>query len=181
MNGAKSFSFKKLALVAGAFCAALGLGSSPVSAETGSAEAVIVTPLSFVKVDDLHMGQMMTSNRRGFVTLAPDGTRTSTNGIVLVGSAHQPAQFAGFGVLGQNVAISGTTRIWLTGPGQRMRLDRFTIGSTPTARLTTNPQIFFIGGSTGTFQFPVGARLRVNADQASGVYTGTWNITLNYQ
>jgi Domain of unknown function (DUF4402) len=142
-----------------------------------------VTRLSFVKVDDLDMGYMIPSNQAGNVILLPNGTRTATNGITLVGAQHQTAKFAGYGRSGQAVSVSlGANQIFLTGPGPRMRLRNFTIGSTPTAQvLSTNPRTFTIGSTTGAFQFPIGAELRVGANQPVGVYTGTWTITLNYQ
>ncbi len=166
----------------GALCAAFACALTPASAKTATIETVIVTPLSFVKVDDLHFGQMMASNQRGFVTLNPDASRTSTNGIILVGSAHHPAKFAGYGLLGHTVLITiSSNSITLTGPGQDMRADQFTIGSTPSALLSNNKKFITIRGSGGAFEFPVGARLRVNAAQAPGIYSGTWNIIAIYQ
>ena len=181
MNGAKYPRWAKrtaaCVLAAGYFGAA-----TPAMAEQANAETVIVTRLSFVKIDNLDMGYIIPSNQAGNVILAPNGTRTATNGITLVGSKHQTAKFAGFGRVGQLVSVSlGANQIFLTGPGPQMRLRNFTIGSTPTAVLSTNPRIFTIGSTNGVFLFPVGAELRVGANQPVGVYSGNWTITLNYQ
>jgi Domain of unknown function (DUF4402) len=182
MNGENSFGFRKSAVAIGALCAALVCAPTPVSAKTAVIKTVVVTPLSFVKVDDLHFGQMMASNQNGFVTLNPNSSRSSTNGIILVGSAHHPAKFAGYGLLGHTVLITiNPNFITLTGPGQNMRADQFTIGSTPSALLSNNKKFITIRGTSGAFEFPVGARLRVNAGQVPGVYSGTWNITAIYQ
>jgi hypothetical protein len=183
MNGAKSFRWNKRLLLACALTAGFASVSTPAIAEQATVETVIVTRLSFVKVDDLDMGYMIPSNQAGNVILLPNGTRTATNGITLVGAQHQTAKFAGYGRSGQAVSVSlGANQIFLTGPGPRMRLRNFTIGSTPTAQvLSTNPRTFTIGSTTGAFQFPIGAELRVGANQPVGVYTGTWTITLNYQ
>ncbi len=183
MCGAKLLGRLRLgaAIAAGALLSV----AVPAQAETGQVggEAVVVTPLSFIEVNDLKFGAIIPSTTaNGNVVLAPDGTRTSTNGIILVGSSHQAAEFAGQGTFGQLVDISvGANTIWLTGPGPRLRVRRFTIGSTPTTTLTTNPRTFFIGSPTGIFRFPVGAELRVRRNQPAGLYTGTWDITLNYQ
>ena len=67
------------------------------------------------------------------------------------------------------------------GGGATMAVDTWVIGSTPTAVLTTNPRVFTISSSNGIFNFPIGATLRVAANQASGTYTGTFNLILNYQ
>ena len=182
MCGAKLLSRLRLVCGAAAF-SVLGM-AMPVQAEAGSvgSESVIVTPLSFIEVNDLKFGTIVPSNQTGNVVLDPNGTRTSTNGIVLVGSSHEPAEFAGMGTQNQIVEISvGANVTWLYGPGTRMRVRRFRIGSTPTTPLTTTPRFFRIGSPTGIFRFPVGAELRVRANQTPGVYTGTWDITLNYQ
>ena len=158
--------------------------AAPACAQSASigTESVVVTPLSFIEVNGLKFGSIIPSTVAGNVVLAPNGTRTSTNGIVVVGTEHEPAEFAGQGTQNQIVQISvGAAPIWLTGPGTRMRMRNITIGSTPTAVLTPVPRSFRITSSTGIFRFPVGAELRVGANQTPGTYTGTWDITLNYQ
>ncbi len=143
MNGAKSFGFKKSAVAIAALCASIAVAPAPVIAGTATSKAVVVKPLTFVKVDDLNFGQMLTSNQAGTVILSPTGSRTATNGIVLVGNRHRPASFAGFGSFLQNVSISvGANQIWITGPGTRMRVRNFTVGSTPSVVLTTDPAKF---------------------------------------
>ena len=62
-----------------------------------------------------------------------------------------------------------------------MTISQFDIGSSPTTILTTTPLRFRINTTNGQFNFPVGARLAVGANQADGVYSGTFAITLNYQ
>lgn len=182
MNGANPFRWLKRLLLACALSAGISAVSTPVMANQANIETVVVTPLSFVKVDDLDMGYIIPSNVAGNVVLNPDGTRTANNGIVLIGAQHQTAKFAGFGRARQRVSISfGANQIFLTGPGPSMRLRNFTLGSTPTALFARNQRSFTILSSNGTFQFPVGAELRVGANQPVGVYTGTWTITANYQ
>ncbi len=146
------------------------------------ADVVIVTPLSFQEVEGLHFGNILASNVAGTVTIAPNSTRTRTGGITLAGGTPHPANFAGMGSPNQRVDISlGSNAIWIYGPGVRMRVRNFVIGSTPTAVLTTTPRRFRIASVNGLFDFPVGATLDVGASQLPGIYTGTWNITLNYQ
>ncbi len=182
MNGANHNRWKKRLVLACALTTSISAFSVPVQAKQGVAETVVVTRLSFVKIDDLDMGYIIPSTSAGDVILNPDGTRTATNGITLVGAQHQTAKFAGFGRAGQKVSISfGANQIFLTGPGPRMRLRNFTLGSTPTALFARNQKSFTILSSTGAFLFPVGAELRVGANQPVGVYTGNWTITANYQ
>lgn len=147
-----------------------------------SANAIILQPLSFFKVDDLNFGDIVPNpTAAGTVRLFPDGSRTATNGIVLAGSTHAPARFAGLGTRNQQVTISlGANSIWITGPGPRMRVRTFEIGSTPTAILSTTPLRFRITSTTGAFNFPLGAILEVGANQPEGEYSGTFTVNLNY-
>lgn len=151
------------------------------STNSAEAEAIVVRPLSFFKVNDLDFGLIVSSGTAGTVTMNPDGSRTRTGGTVLVGSRGEPARFTGMGTQNREVNISlGSNTIWITGPGQRMRVRDFRIGSTPTALITTNPTRFRITSANGVYNFPVGGTLEVNANQAAGNYSGTFTITLNY-
>lgn len=187
-QGAKSAVRALLAALLLLVCAAL---PSPVLAQasngsddaTAQIRAVIVTQNSFFLVQDLHFGDILAGNTAvSVIRLQPNGTRTRLSGnAVLVNNNHQVARFAGKGRRNQLVAISiSSTTINLTGPGAPMQVSQFEIGSTPTAFLTVAPVSFIITSATGVFNFPVGARLRVNANQAPGLYTGTFEINLDY-
>ncbi len=155
--------------------------AAPPATKSGSTEAIVIRRLSFIKIDDLNFGRIIPSNTAGTVVLAPTGTRTANNGIVLVSNTHQPARFGGRGRNNQDVAISvSSNSILLNGPGASMRVRDFVIGSNPTVILGTAPLRFSIVSPTGVFTFPVGGTLEVGANQAPGVYSGTWNITLDY-
>ena len=156
----------------------------PAYADTavGVTKIAILRPLSFFITDQLNFGTVMAGTTAGDVVLAPDGTRTSTGGVILMGNSHQPAVFAGLGSFNQRIDISiSSNTINLTGPGAPMQVKTWVIGSTPTALLTTSPLRFRIRGAGGAFQFPLGATLRVGANQLPGVYTGNYTITLVYQ
>lgn len=187
MSGAKLSNrlrpgFIRTAVLAGAAMFASVGSQAQAANSTQDSEAVVVTPLSFLEVNDLKFGTIVPSSTSdGTVTLASNGTRTATNGIVLIGSAHQTAEFAGQGTQNQIVDIAiGANSILLTGPGPAMQVSQFQIGSTPTTILTTNPRFFRIGSPTGIFRFPIGAVLEVAQNQPAGTYSGTWEITLNY-
>lgn len=161
-----------------AFAASPALAQNATQAQ---ANAIVLRPLSFFKVNDLDFGSIIASGTAGTVRLAPDGTRTRTGGATLVGSDAEPARFAGLGTPNRQVNISlGSNTIFITGPGPRMRVRDFEIGSTPTAILSTTPTRFTIASALGNYNFPVGATLEVGANQTPGDYAGTFTITLNY-
>jgi hypothetical protein len=158
--------------------------SAPALADQTATDAqiAIVRPLEFIRVENLDFGQVIRASTAGTVTITPNGTRTKTGNVILIGTGFQPAKFAGMGSNNQRVDISiGPASVFATGPGAPMRVRTFVMGSTPTAVLTTTPQRFRINSTTGIFTFPVGATLEVGANQTPGTYTGNWTITLNYQ
>lgn len=162
----------------------LGGGAAHAAPVTAEAKVVVVSQLSFLTVEDLEFGRMVRGTTAGTVTIAPDGTKTSTGGVTPVGGGHQPARFAGKGSFNQFVQVSITaTPITITrvGGGATMTVSNFVIGSTPTAPITTAPRTFRITSPTGIFNFPIGARLNVGANQMDGNYQGTFTIVLNYQ
>ena len=170
-----------------ALCAAFALlllHAAPALAQNSAqsqAEAIVLRPLSFFKVNDLDFGDIIPSTTAGTVTIAPDGSRSRTGGVTLAGNGGAPARFAGLGSFNRQVNISlGSNMIWITGPGTRMRVRNFEIGSTPTAILSTAPTRFRITSPLGNYNFPVGGTLEVGANQAPGDYSGTFTITLNY-
>lgn len=168
-----------LALVSA--CAAV---SAQAQVTSGRAKSVVVSRLSFINVESLEFGTFIAGTTGGTVTVSPAGVRTSTGGIVLVGGLVQPARFAGRGRTNQTVVISldtATSTLRRVAGTETMQLDQITIGSTPTAVLTTNPRAFRITDPAGIFNFPIGGRLTVAANQAPGDYEGTFSITLNYQ
>ncbi len=188
--GTKSFTharraLRKFGMLITAMIGFAGLSAPAQAQNTRSAEAkvVVVSQLSFFKVDDLEFGSIVTGTNVSTVRLLPNGTRTVISGnAVLVGADQQPARFAGKGSQGQIVLISvSPVSTNLTGPGTPMLVNNFEIGSSPTAILTGTPRRFSITNAAGIFNFPVGATLRVNANQANGLYSGTFTITLNYQ
>ncbi len=166
--------------VGAVLCALMG---TPAAAAPGSAtsKAIVLQPLSFFLVQDLHMGDIIPGAAGGTVRLLPTGTRTSTGSIVLSGSSHQPARFAGLGTPNEQISITiSANSIPLTGPGAPMTLSLFEIGSSPTVILSTNPSYFRISSALGNYNFPVGATLTVGANQTPGTYAGTFSLTLNY-
>lgn len=169
-----------------ALCAGTGASAQqtqgPSGTNQGEAKTIVLRPLSFFRVQDLNFGDIIPGPTPGVVRILPDGTRTATGGVQVTGSTHQPARFAGMGSRNQQVLISvSANSIQLTGPGAPMSVSQFEIGSSPTVILTTTPIRFRINTTNGQFNFPVGARLAVGANQAPGLYSGTFAITLNYQ
>jgi Domain of unknown function (DUF4402) len=168
-------------------CALLGLASPAYAKEkvtvVGSAQATVVDRLGIVKNRDLNFGRIIPGATAGTVVLSPAGVRSATGGARLATGPSSTASFSGFGSNNQTITLaiaSATSTLTRAGGGGSMTMDTFTVGSTPTAIISTTPLGFRVNSPTGIFTFPVGATLRVGANQAPGTYTGTFTVIISY-
>lgn len=182
-----------------AFCAVVTLAfftltgtaaTAQVATAQGSATAAVVTPLSLIKLEDLNFGRIVARPTPGTVTVNVNtGACTITGGLIHQGAC-QFAEFAGMGTRRMNVRFQIPTTVTLTGPaGATMLVDTMTLG--------TQPGLTFLGGNgnglgngnrrysidanSGIFTFRVAGRLNVGANQRAGVYSGNFNVTVQYQ
>jgi hypothetical protein len=152
-------------------------GVSNDIAESVPAGATIMQIIAIEQVEDMHFGSIVPGTEAGTVLLGTDGTRTETN-VTLFTTApgsNEQAHAASFTVTGEGsyaYTVSLPTSINLSGTGTAMVVDNFTHNATGT--LSENL------GTQGTETFAVGATLNVNANQATGEYTGTFDVTVTY-
>lgn len=158
---------KKLSLLT---IAAALLAGTAVHAETGTgtARANIVTALSVAGTTDLNFGNIVTQADAGTVTISTTGALTKTGNLVTFGAVSAGViTINGHPSQNVTVSIADTT---LTGAGAAMDLDTYKLSPASPVPLDSN----------GTKAVSVGATLHVNAAQAVGAYTGTYQITVNY-
>ncbi|WP_298471222.1 DUF4402 domain-containing protein [uncultured Erythrobacter sp.] len=176
--------------VCGSFAAALALTPTGAAAQSESASfdarAALIEPLTITKLADLDFGDIIGSSG-GTIVLTPDALATCTASAGLVQTNQcQPAVFGGSASFNQRVRIRrpvGNT-ITLTGPGDDMTVTDITINGSPSLRrVRSNPnwERFRIDTLDGTFIFRVGGTLNVNPNQGPGLYTGTFEIRIDYQ
>jgi len=146
---------------------------NPTVSATASAGATIIIPISIAKDVDMAFGNVAPSaTEAGTVTLATDGTRT--NSVVSLPTVTGTVAAAKFTVTGQTTSLFSITLpeddvIQLTGTGVSMNLTDFVHDAGIAPALV---------GGTKTFQ--VGATLNVGMNQAAGVYTAPFPVTVNY-
>lgn len=109
----------------------------------------------------------------GRVTVSPAGGRSASGGVVLVPSgAGTAAKFVVSGDANVTYAISlpadGT--VSLASGTNSMAVNTFTSSPSPTGTL----------GAGGAQTLSVGATLSVDSNQAIGSYSGTFDVTVNY-
>ncbi len=109
----------------------------------------------------------------GTVTVSPAGVRSASGGVVLVPSgAGAAAQFSVTGDPNLTYAITlpGDGAVSLTSGANSMAVTTFTSSPSPTGTL----------GAGGTQTLLVGATLSVGSNQATGNYSGAFDVTVNY-
>lgn len=156
------------------------------SNEEVQAQVGVIAPLSITKLADLDFGDIIPSTG-GTVVLSPTVSPTcAVTGAVLQSGICQPASFGGVGAAGQRVRVRRPigNAITLTGPGADMTISDITINGDPTltpVRSNVNWERYLIASADGTFVFRVGGTLTINANQAPGLYSGTFDIRIDYQ
>lgn len=146
------------------------------STMSGSAQAVILTPLTIAPIDALSFGQLTRPTTAGTVVMAPSGTITTTGGVLTSTAIAQtarrgPGTFAVVGEAGRAFSVSLPTTVILRQGARNMRLSTFS--SNWTSGTVFSP--------ARTFALSVGATLNVGANQTVGTYTGTYAVTVTYQ
>lgn len=158
---------------AGPVHAATGNGSSA----TGSAAAEIDVPITLVATAGMNFGTFAQPVTGGTIVLSPYGAVSSTTGdmgaaiAIAQSGARSAAGFAVTGKPGLLYTISGVAQVSLRNGAATMTLGQF----------TTNIN-FALGqiGTNGTASFTIGGTLTVSGGQATGVYNGTFPITVTY-
>jgi len=149
-----------------------GFAAAPAQQATG--KGLILVPLSLVRIDDLDFGSVVPSASLGVVTInASTGARTLAGGVTGVPSAAgNRAYFAGAGTPSQQVIMTMNPPAQLTSPAS----DTITVlglSFDGSAIRTIDPatRVFYVG---------VGGSVQINANQAEGIYTATFDVTANY-
>ena len=167
------------------FLSAVALAASAVSApaaavtpvQQAQGEALILVPLTLVKIDDLSFGTVAPSTTSlGVVSInATTGTRTVFGGVTGVPSdLGNRARFAGAGTPNQQVVITHTTPLELvstTNSSDKIQVLGLTLDGPPIRTIDPTTRAYFFG---------IGGTIMLNPNQPEGLYQATFNVTANY-
>lgn len=182
---AYSASIGRAMRVAGSTLALMASGhalAAPGNAQTvtGSANASVVEPIGIQNVADLRFGRIMQPSAAGTVSISTAGAVTETGGVVGQTNTPQlagnrgPGAFAIFGDPNRFFAIFPVASTTISNGTASMTVDQFNFSTTNT---------FFIFGildATGYAPLISGGRLNVGANQQTGTYSGTYDVTVLY-
>jgi hypothetical protein len=154
--------------------------AGPEATANATATAEVVEPLSvacgpmhFGKLAPLHTATTVGLNAQGVPLDDPDN-------VVVPGTRNnaQPSNCTVNGEIGLSFGVTLPTATTLSNGSESMALDTFTI-STDVDSDPLNRLLEDVGG-IGSNGFGVGATLHVGADQAPGLYTGTFVVSVQY-
>lgn len=156
-------------------CFAVFMPASASAQTVGTTNVDIMTAITVQNDAAMDFGTIIPGNRNSRLRIDPDtGQLSVVDGPAIpAGGTVSRALFTINGVPDERVRISlSQNEILLTRSGgtETMRLGQF--------RLDGGRNRFLDG--SGTAQFAIGAQLRVNGDQASGVYRGSFALTVDY-
>ena len=168
-------------LISAAALAALALVAAPATAApvaaTTDAEAgaLILVPLTLVKIDDLDFGSVVRSSVSGTVSINPNtGARTVSGGVTgVTGDPGNRAYFAGAGSPNQQVLLALSPPVELTSAaGDTIPVVGMTLDGPPLRSIDATTRAFYVG---------VGGTLQIAADQPEGDYNADFWLTAIYQ
>ena len=148
--------------------------AAPPPSADANGKALLLVPLTLIKVDDLDFGAVIPSSVSGVVTInATSGARSFAGGVTGVPSdAGKRATFAGAGTPGQQVIIALSPPVELVNAtNDKIPVLGLTLDG-PAVRTINSSRAFFVG---------VGGTLLINADQPEGNYSATFDVTAFYQ
>jgi hypothetical protein len=156
----------------------IAASSSPLLAASPAAQAaagaLVLRPLSLIKKKDLDFGTLAAATTAGTATLDPTtGTVTTTGGVTALSGTSSPATFVGVGTKNAVYQIRlPTNPITITrlGGTETMTVSNWTLDG------ATNRHV----DAFEAFEFNIGARLAVAANQVPGTYVGTFDVTVHY-
>jgi Mat/Ecp fimbriae major subunit len=161
----------KKTILAGA-AAIVAMSSTAAFADTKSATATIqvLGAVQLTKFADLDFGTVAADSASGTVALPTTSNTRTCNVVTCVGTTAARARFQVTAATnGYVIAITNSPTASLTGPGAAMNLTLATSASTITFNSAALQDIF------------VGGTLTVGANQVAGTYSGTFNVTAEYQ
>ena len=167
-------SFKLAALGCAGLLLAAGNAQAASTAVTNVVTAAtVVAPMTITAASTLNFGTFAGSAALGTVIIPTVAARSATGGVTLIATSAGAA--SGITVAGANGAtftvVYPTTPQNITSGGATMTISAFNTSLSGDAGTV---------GAGGSATFTIGATLNVAANQATGVYSGTYPITLTY-
>jgi hypothetical protein len=135
--------------------------------------AAIILPAQIIKLNDMDFGFLTVTAAGTAIVDSNAGSVTTTGGVLFAGGLPHAALFSAVSPSKTVVHIRLPRQpVTLTRVGgtETMTVDTWTINGNETRNVVAHE----------TFEFKVGGTLHVAANQVEGTYTGTFDVTINY-
>ena len=144
--------------------------SSKTDDATATVAADVVAPIAISATTALSFGSIQPFSTSGTLTVSTSGATTPINVTEMAGGTVSEGVFTVTGEGGAAFSITLPSSTTLSSGANSMTVNNFQhdAGTTPT----------LAGG--GSRDVSIGATLNVGPDQSNGTYTGTYNVTVNY-
>lgn len=163
----------RLAAVGAVLAASFATAAQAADTATASASAEVLSTISVTKDLDMSFGQIAV-NGDGTVVLGADGSSTCSAQLVCAGT-RQAAQFTVTGTADVGVVASvnqaSINLVHATDATKTFTLDNFSVNFPAGNTLTGGDASFAVGGTLNV----------VAANALAGVYTGSFDVTVEYQ
>jgi hypothetical protein len=164
----RKFGMKRALLGAAIAALAMNAPAAQAATATGTATAKILRQITLTKTSDLQYATIISGATASTVAVSTAGGVTCGAGLTCTGTT-AAGSFDVAGTSGAVVLVGGDASVTLNG----------SLGGSMTSTLTYSAPNITLGATGGSFQ--IGGTLSVGANQASGDYSGTFNVTANYQ
>jgi hypothetical protein len=130
-----------------------------------------INPIAIINTQPLAFGKFAAGSG-GSVTVSAAGVRSAGSGVVLVSSVSSAAQFSVSGDpnLTYSITLPANGAVVLSSGANTMALSNFSSSPSPAGQLSAG----------GTQTLTVGATLTVGTTQATGSYSGSYDVIVNY-
>jgi hypothetical protein len=156
-----------------ALCAINPLAAAATPQQQATAGATLIHPLTVTKLRDMDFGALSVGVA-GTAVLEPNANAlTTTGGVASIGGSPTCAQFVGAAQSNSVVNIkipTNTIALKRVGGTETMTVSNFTLQGQSKRALA----------KAQSFTFRVGGTLNVAANQVEGLYTGTFDVTVQY-
>jgi spore coat protein U-like protein len=163
-------------------CAALLAGTAAhASTQTGNLRVVTIKPTNIINIAPLDFGSIIPAAAAGTVIInAQTGVRTGTV-VTLAGGTFSKAQFvaAGTPLRVVTLTLNPSPTITITSGANSMTINQLRVSANGGGPQPFGPNHTL--NAIGVINFDIGGRLNVGANQAPGLYTGTFTLTMDYQ
>jgi Domain of unknown function (DUF4402) len=149
--------------------------------QSGVTKVITIKPTNILNVTPLDFGSIIPATGAGTVTInAQTGVRTSTV-VTLAGGPFSRARFvaAGTPLRVVTLSLSPSPTITITNGANTMTINQLRVSANGGGPQPLGPNHTL--DSIGVITFDISGRLNVGANQASGLYSGTFTLTMDYQ